>query len=74
MGFKEFDEAQKKYEDEIARLDRIARAVFHGQYGKSVLKSLAEVWLRVDSSDKRILKPAWEAIISKYSLDKEAEG
>ena len=73
MGFKEFDEAQKKYEDEIARLDRIAKGVYYDD-NTTFVSSLAYAWLRAGSSDKRILKPAWEAIISKYSLDKEAEG
>lgn len=72
MGFEPYVKAEVSYRAEIERLDHIARYVYNSDHG-SFLIVLADAWLLADLSNKRILQPAWRAIITKYDLDKEAE-
>lgn len=71
MGFEAYSQAERTYQDEVHRLNVIANVVYSSQHG-DFLKTLADAWLRADMSNKRILLPAWSAIVTKYSLDKEA--
>lgn len=48
-------------------LDIIAVEVYHSQHG-SFLKSFADAWCRADPGNKRILRAAWQTLITKYKL------
>lgn len=72
MGFEAFDRPEERYRTEVKRLDKIAHHVWNSDRGHFERK-LADAWLHADSSNKRILKPAWEAIVIKFSLAKELE-
>ena len=72
MGYKAFDEAEEKYQAEVTHLNAIAAHIVNSDHGVFP-KTLADAWLHADSSNKRILKPAWEAIVVKYDLAKEVE-
>jgi len=67
VGFETFNRTEEKYQADIVRLGEIAQKV-HKTDRSTFLKSLAKAWLHAFPSDKRILKPAWEAIVTKYSL------
>ena len=73
MGFEAYAPIEDKYQTDVERLSEIAIHVIHSNHG-SFLKVMADAWLRADYANKRILKPAWAAIVTKYDLDKEAEG
>lgn len=73
MGYEAYVKAENKYRNEVARLDEIAIEVYHGKRG-SFVKALADVWCRADPSNKRIVKPAWEAIVVKYDLAEDPSG
>lgn len=78
MGFERaryetFTKAEEKYQAEVERLTSIAVKVSFDDRSL-FMNCLANAWLQADSSNKRILKPAWEGIVTKYSLTEEAEG
>ncbi len=70
MGYKTFDCAEKKYQAEVEHLIEIACAVYNSDRS-DFLKTFADAWLKADKSNKRILKPAWSAIVVKYALGNE---
>lgn len=70
MGFETFDRAEKKLLVEVNRLSEIAVQVYESDRSL-FLKTLADAWLKADWSEKRILRPAWAAIVVKYSLEEE---
>lgn len=67
MGFKGFDIPEKKYKEEIQRLSKIAQSVWNSDRGHFERK-LADAWLHADSSNQRILREAWSAMVIKYDL------
>jgi len=73
MGFEAYDRAEEKYQVDVDRLSEIAVQVYHSDRD-AFLKAMADAWLKADPSDKRILRPAWVAIVIKHGLAKEAEG
>jgi len=53
---------------EISKLDEIAvNELKHGRHG-SFLEHFLLTWQLADPSNKRILKPAFESLVSKYGL------
>ena len=72
MGYRTFDKAEKKYQAELELLNKIAVEIHHSDHSH-FLRTLAEAWFLADPSNKRILKPAWEAIVTKYDLAEEVE-
>lgn len=73
MGYEAYDSAEEKYQAEVKRLDDIALTVVNSDRGYFE-RTLADAWMHADKANKRILKPAWEGIVTKYDLAKEAEG
>ena len=73
MGYKAYDLAEEKYTAKVWHLSRIAVEVVNSDRS-DFLRTLADAWLKADKSNKRILKPAWAAIVTKYDLAEEAEG
>ena len=71
MGYMAFDKKEKEYQKEVIRLTEIAVEVYNSDRGV-FLKGMAHAWIWADSSDRRILRPAWLAIVTKYSLAEEA--
>ena len=72
MGFEAYALDEEEYKARIARLSDIAVRIYNSSHG-DFLRTLAHAWLRADMSNKRILRPCWSAIVTKYDLDKEAE-
>jgi len=73
MGFEKYTREKKKYDADVYRLNEISVAVSRSDLG-SFLKAIADAWWKADPSDQRILKPAWEAFVVKYSLEEELRG
>lgn len=73
MGYKAYDKAEEKYRADVKRLTSIAVKVSFDDHSL-FMNCLANAWLQADKADQRILKPAWEAIITKYKLAEEVEG
>lgn len=72
MGFETFNRTEEKYQAEVERLTSIAVKVSFD--ARSLfLECLADAWLQADSSEKRILREAWAAIVVKYSLEEEGQ-
>ena len=59
-------------EAEFGLLDRIALDVVHGRRG-CFLRKFADAWLHADAHNKSILRPAFLALIDKYSLQEDLE-
>lgn len=72
VGYKAYDQAEEKYQEEVKRLDKIAHHVLNSDYG-FLQRTLASAWLFAISSDKRILREAWASIVTKYNLAIENE-
>ena len=72
MGFEAYTRAEEMYQADVAHLNEIAINVHHGDRG-SFLKAIADAWLKADPSNKRILMPAWAAIVTKYDLEEDLE-
>lgn len=70
MGYEAYDMTRERYLADIVRLDGAAVHVANSDHGDFLI-ILAYAWLWADSSDKRILRSAWAAIVTKYALDKE---
>lgn len=73
MGFEAFDTAWTAHRAKVERLNRIAVDVYHGNR-ESFIKAMAEAWERADPTNKRIILPAWEAIVVKYGLEEDPTG
>lgn len=67
MGPRTYIQSEEKYKAEVERLTVVASGVVNSGYCK-FFRTLADAWLQADKDNKRILKPAWEAIVMKYSL------
>jgi len=55
-----------------AILHEIAVNVIHSKHSV-FLYAVADAYLRADSENEKILRPAWLVLIDKYKLDKEYE-
>ena len=53
-----------------AILHEIAVNVIHSKHSV-FLYAVADAYLRADSENEKILRPAWLVLIDKYGLDKE---
>jgi len=73
MGFETYDRAEEMYQAAVERLNAVAGYVADSNHG-DFLKALADAWLLADASNRRILKPAWAAIVAKYTLEVEVTG
>jgi hypothetical protein len=49
-------------------LDKIAVEVVNNSSLSEFLRKFADAWLTADAENKEILRPAWLAIIDKFSL------
>lgn len=65
--------ARSSWLEEFLRLDDIAVDVFNGKRG-GFLRKFADAWLHADPQNKRIIKPAWAALIRKYNLEEDPKG
>ena len=68
MAYEAYADAEAEYQATVTRLHDIAVDVLSSHRG-SFVKALAVAWLRADPSNRRILREAWEAIITKYGLE-----
>jgi len=72
MGFEAYDMPEKEYQAEVNYLSLIAVNVYHSDHG-SFLKAMADAWCKADPSNKRIIRQAWAAIVTKYGLEAELD-
>lgn len=68
MGFEAYDRAEYKYREGVVRLNAVAAHIVNSDHSTFV-RTLADAWLQADSPNKRILRQAWAAIITKYGLE-----
>jgi len=65
--------ARTSWTHEFGRLDVIAVDVYHGKRG-GFLRKYADAWIHADAFNKRLMQPAWEALIKKYGLEEDPHG